>query len=141
MTEEQKQAKRAAAKVYYEANKEKIKQYSMDWRRKNPDKRREYSKKARSKEAYKKYSVEWRLLKRHSITLEQYNQILKDQGGGCAICGKTNQNGRALAVDHNHITNENRGLLCDNHNTGLGLFKDNIEELQRAINYLKEHAV
>jgi hypothetical protein len=51
------------------------------------------------------------------ITVEQYDQLLADQGGGCFICGKTKeQEGKNLAVDHDHITGEIRGILCSYHN-------------------------
>lgn len=53
------------------------------------------------------------LMKKYGITLEQYNQMLDKQDHCCAICDKHksefNQN---LAVDHNHVTGEIRGLLC-----------------------------
>jgi hypothetical protein len=55
----------------------------------------------------------------------------------CPICKRTQAEfSRAFSLDHNHETGGFRGWLCHNCNTGLGLFKDNIESLQRAINYL-----
>lgn len=45
------------------------------------------------------------------ITPEQYIEMLKSQGGRCAICrrepAKIN-----LSVDHDHDTGKIRGLLC-----------------------------
>jgi hypothetical protein len=41
-------------------------------------------------------------------------------------------------VDHDHETNKIRGLLCSRCNTGLGLFFDNISNLENAILYLKK---
>lgn len=79
----------------------------------------------------------------YGITLDQYNQLAKNQNYGCAICGQPetlkHQTGvlRNLAVDHNHSTGEIRGLLCDKHNRGLGLFQDNVEYLKKAIQYLE----
>jgi hypothetical protein len=55
----------------------------------------------------------------------------------CQICSKTDR--RALNVDHCHTTGKVRGLLCDNCNKGLGLFRDDKDLLTSAINYLKEH--
>lgn len=55
----------------------------------------------------------------------------------CQICKKKDQK-KALAIDHCHSTGVIRGLLCDNCNRALGLFKDNIDNLKNAIKYLKE---
>lgn len=53
------------------------------------------------------------LLKKYGITEVQYNQILRSQGGGCAICGKNKiTEGKNLAVDHNHHSGEIRGVVC-----------------------------
>ena len=41
-------------------------------------------------------------------------------------------------MDHNHQTNEFRGLLCKECNRSLGLFGDNIDILTNAVTYLKE---
>ncbi len=41
-----------------------------------------------------------------------------------------------LCVDHDHKTNQIRGLLCVNCNAGLGQFKDKVQFLAKAIVYL-----
>ena len=41
-----------------------------------------------------------------------------------------------LAIDHCHSTGKIRGLLCDRCNHGLGHFKDDINLLIKAIEYL-----
>lgn len=74
-----------------------------------------------------------------NITLDQYNKMLKKQNGVCALCGSTNANGYALAVDHCHTTGTIRSLLCMNCNIGLGNFKDNEKVLAKAIKYLKKY--
>lgn len=53
------------------------------------------------------------LRRTYGLGLEDYNRILEDQGGGCAVCGKTpEEEGRNLAVDHDHDTGAVRGILC-----------------------------
>jgi hypothetical protein len=54
-----------------------------------------------------------RLIAKYGITLDEYNQKLKDQNDSCAFCGKHKDNfKRALHVDHNHKTGQVRGLVC-----------------------------
>lgn len=81
---------------------------------------------------------------KHGITLEQYNTMLEEQRGKCKICGALGgrinprtQRPSNLSVDHDHKTNQIRGLLCDDCNTGLGKFKDQPKLLERAIHYLR----
>lgn len=87
-------------------------------------------------------------LRQFNLTLEQYNQMFLDQGGGCAICEDEPQLGRALCVDHDHVccqTNNGccgdcvRGLLCDRCNRLLGQARDNQNLLQAAARYLGAH--
>ena len=88
-----------------------------------------------------KYQIEksWRD-KGMEFTVEEYDKLLKEQNGGCAICGKNrNANGTRLCVDHNHDTGAIRGLLCHDCNTSIGKFNDDIEMLQKAIKYLQRY--
>ena len=70
------------------------------------------------------------------ITLDDYYVMLKEQGGGCKICGKAEGATKKLDVDHCHTTGRIRGLLCENCNRGLGLFYDNPDRLRMAADYL-----
>lgn len=74
------------------------------------------------------------------MTLEQYNAMLIEQKGVCAICGKSEEVSPkgVLSIDHDHTTGKVRGLLCDTCNRGgLGHFYDNVSLLRNAIKYLK----
>ena len=86
--------------------------------------------------------------RQYGIGWEDYQRMLTEQGGVCAICGgaesrfvtaKTRKL-RNLCVDHDHETNAVRGLLCGDCNVGLGAFKDNPTTILRAIGYLRQHA-
>lgn len=79
------------------------------------------------------------LKKSFGIGLEEYNRLLDKQGNCCAICKTTAcESGKNFAVDHDHVTGEIRGLLCMYCNTALGKFKDSVETLKNAINYLEK---
>lgn len=56
----------------------------------------------------------------------------KEQGNRCLICKEDVQ----LVIDHCHRTGIVRGLLCENCNRGLGMFKENVANLAVAANYL-----
>ena len=77
------------------------------------------------------------LKRTYGLTEEDYNNLLEKQGGGCAICGKTKeQEGKYLAVDHDHKTLEVRGILCHYHNKyTVGRHRD-ADLLRRVADYL-----
>jgi hypothetical protein len=77
-----------------------------------------------------------RMFATYGITVDEYNFMLKQQGGVCLICHVPHHVEHPLVVDHNHTTMKVRGLLCSNCNTGIGLLGDNIDLLQAAIAYL-----
>jgi hypothetical protein len=54
----------------------------------------------------------------------------------CSICRHEFKCPKDVHYDHNHKTGEYRGLLCTKCNVGLGLFRDNIDVLQSAVDYL-----
>ncbi len=72
-----------------------------------------------------------RLKNRYGLSEDQFNKMLEDQDGICVICTKP-----AVVVDHDHETNEVRGILCPQCNSGLGFFRDNAVLLNRAAEYL-----
>jgi hypothetical protein len=79
---------------------------------------------------------------RYNLSPEQYQQMLFDQGWCCKTCGINESDlkemsGKGLCIDHDHLTGKTRGLLCDDCNRGLGIFKEQEYVLQNAINYLK----
>lgn len=53
------------------------------------------------------------LKNKYGITADQYRELFQKQEGKCAICDRHQDEFKIrLAVDHNHITREIRGLLC-----------------------------
>ena len=75
-----------------------------------------------------------RLELRYGITHEKFLELKELQQNMCAICRKKTE----LHIDHCHETGKVRGLLCGPCNRALGLLKDNIDFLLKAIEYLKK---
>lgn len=74
----------------------------------------------------------------YGITLEDYNKLLEKQNYKCAICNRhQNEFTRKFAVDHCHITDKVRGLLCGNCNIGIGNLQDDINIIENALKYLR----
>jgi hypothetical protein len=76
---------------------------------------------------------------KYGITLEEYDVMLKEQDGKCAICKieeKYTEKSR-LCVDHDHETGMIRKLLCKKCNQGIGLLQDNPDFCRSAADYLE----
>jgi Recombination endonuclease VII len=84
---------------------------------------------------------------KYGMSAEEYAERLEAQGGVCAICGnpeeivysKVQGKPRALAVDHDHETGENRALLCRRCNGIIGLAHDDPDYLMAMASYLLQH--
>lgn len=85
------------------------------------------------------------LRRKFGISHLEYDEMFKSQDGVCAICGKPETRyekpgtSTDLCVDHDHRTDEVRGLLCRTCNSMLGLAGDDPDILFNAINYLKRY--
>jgi|GEM_PF-2199944 len=78
--------------------------------------------------------------------LEGYERLVTEKGNKCEICKEEKialspdrTQKRQLSIDHCHKTGKVRGILCKQCNSALGFFKDNVEFLQAAIDYLRRH--
>lgn len=80
-----------------------------------------------------------RLKAKFGITPQQYQELYDKQNGCCAVCGKTElEEGRKLAVDHDHKTGEIFGLLCSFcNNRFIGRFR-NPDRYRNAAIYLSK---
>ena len=91
------------------------------WREKNPERAREIARQSYHRDPSRARG-KW-LKYRYGITLEDYDAMLVAQGGGCALCQRFPNEGRRLAVDHDHETGRIRGLLCNPCNVMLGWYE------------------
>ena len=90
-----------------------------------------------SKSYRNEYQYYWRAMKRYGLSKEDINEMLLQQGNACKICLEPFI-GKRPCLDHCHDKGHFRGLLCDSCNKGLGDFRDNIQSLLRAADYLNE---
>lgn len=90
-----------------------------EWLKKNPSKKKDYSLRT------------W-----YGITLDQYQVLLDNQYGVCAICKQPPETDKYLVVDHDHTNGTVRGLLHSNCNTALGMLQDDPIIIEGALNYL-----
>tara|TARA_R100000773_G_C4217110_1_gene115628 strand:+ start:642 stop:1286 length:645 start_codon:yes stop_codon:yes gene_type:complete len=129
-------------RAYREKNKEKI--YAQN---KASNKRHEVARRIKSIEWYhnNKDYVAWKRLKKNFpiMTWEWFQENVLN--GKCEQCGMTNKQhlkiyDSNLHVDHDHNKNQDvpRGVLCSRHNCGMGFYDDNIEEMEKAIEYIKK---
>lgn len=97
------------------------KDYQREWKRRNPAKVTEYGRRHR-----------------HGVEPEDFERLLAEQEGRCAICGTDDE---MLRIDHCHDRRVIRGLLCDRCNRGVGFFDDNPERLRAAAEYVVREGV
>lgn len=121
--------------------------YNKAYRLKNKEKIKEIKLRFKESPNFKNKSKNSRLKNRFNITFDQFNSMLIEQNYVCKICKKSETavykykgqiKTKDLAVDHCHVTNKVRGLLCSNCNRALGHFKDSEENLFAAIEYLRK---
>lgn len=115
-------------------------EYQKAWRLRNPTYFRDYAKRHYAEKAprYIKYARRFALQSKYGLTIAQYEQMLTNQDGACAICGKLPGKVR-LAVDHNHTTGKVRKLLCNTCNIWVGVL-ENADFRLKAEAYLRAHA-
>lgn len=140
--------RRAYQRSWAAKNKDRIRGYYENNREKRLEKMREYNfkrryiRRAKQRKERELDPDKFRredLMKNYGLSLEDYEQMRIRQAGKCKICGLHESNLDArLHVDHDHVKKHVRGLLCRTCNFMIGLAKDDVENLSRAILYLQE---
>lgn len=80
----------------------------------------------------KKSRRHYRLTQRYGIGVDEVERLIERQGGVCPICRAAGP----AHVDHDHVTEAVRGILCADCNTGMGQLRDDPWVMRRAIEYL-----
>ena len=144
--------KRRDGKVYVESPCKECHQRRADeWRRANRTKDAGYSRKWRalhpetSKDVSianyyrrkEKISISLRM-KKYGLNETTFQRMMTEQKNRCPICDADISDDPC--VDHCHVTNRVRGILCRKCNSGMGHLGDSPERLRRAIQYLENQA-
>lgn len=110
------------------------------------DKKKNKERKDAKSEYYSDMNKMYKRLRIYGLTKDQFEKIMKDQEWKCLIC-KENLT-ETFNIDHDHSCCEGRyscgkcvrGILCGHCNRGLGFFKDNVEFLKDAVEYLEKYS-
>lgn len=73
--------------------------------------------------------------RKYGITQNEVDELYLQQFGLCAICHLPLEYNE-IYVEHSHLYNAVRGLVHNKCNFAIAMFEDNVELLQRAIDYL-----
>lgn len=115
------------------------------WQKKDPQYRAKESKRWREKDPkrFKARHRDQNYRAKYGLRLVEVKALWEAQGGLCAICKEpTAFGGKGGArLDHDHVTNEVRGILCNRCNCGLGQFRDNPSLLAAAVEYIVKYKV
>ena len=116
----------------YKKNPEKYRKKVREYREKNKEKMRQ--ERLLNKEKYASYKLKGR----YGITFNDKLEMIYKQNNKCAVCGDVFDGYKNAFVDHNHFTNQVRGILCKRCNFAIGNSRENILILESIIKYLKK---
>lgn len=128
------------SKQFYRDNRERYLKYSREYRKNNPKEIKKYDKqyKKDNPERIRRIKRDSRIKKIYGLSHKDWLGIWEAQDGECAICGRSFSKPSDALIDHNHKTNEVRGLLCNKCNLGIGHFDDNPRIIIKANEYLSK---
>lgn len=106
------------------------------WQQANPDRVNATQRARRARPEVKRQARAEHLKRKFGMTIEQYEEMLAAQGGGCFICGRPPREDISLHVDHDHTTGAIRGILCFRCNNALADFQEDVAVLAKAAAYL-----
>ena len=135
--EKRNEAKRADYKRNHEERKEANRAYRIEHHDEiNAVRRLKWSTDPEYRKRHKAQSAAGHRRRRYGVTPEDYERMLEEQDGCCAMCKR--YFGRALRVDHCHKTGRVRRLLCHGCNVGFGFFREDANALRTAADYSDE---
>lgn len=84
------------------------------------------------------YCLTCRQERTYGLSVGQYDLMLLDQQNRCAVCGRhVSELNHRLYVDHDHVTDEVRGLLCRWCNSVVAWFEEHPDRIDAVGQYLE----
>jgi hypothetical protein len=116
--------------------------YNKNWRKNNKDKVIKMQK--NFKKTHPNYQKNWIFKYTYGIDKKTFKKMISLQNHKCAICQKKFNYDNRLNIpclDHNHLTNKIRAVICWGCNAGIGfLIADNDESiLLNAVKYVRKY--
>jgi hypothetical protein len=90
------------------------------WQQANPERVNENHRRNNARPERKRALRDQYYRRTFGISADDFDALLAEQGGGCAICGQLPDRAASLHLDHCHDTGAIRGILCLSCNQGLG---------------------
>lgn len=93
----------------------------------------------RNKKKHYEQNIRARRRRLYGMEPDEWDRRVMMQAGCCAVCLTPFTKNKTICVDHCHDTEDVRGLLCSQCNTGIGSLGDTSLAVKRALDYLERH--
>lgn len=88
--------------------------------------------------SWKKASLRKYYRQTYGLEVEERQDLFDKANRQCQLCEiPESELAIGLVIDHDHHTGTIRGVLCGSCNSALGLFKENVSVMLKAIGYIK----
>ena len=128
---------REIARARYRADPEKAKAAVKRWQQENSERLNAYRRERNAKPEVKRRLRDGYYRRTYGVSADEVDEMLRRQGGGCAVCGDKPERLASMHLDHDHEAGRLRGLLCLSCNQGIGKFRDDPDLLRAAADYLE----
>jgi len=85
-----------------------------------------------------RYADDAHRFRTYGLSVPDFNRLLAQQNGVCAICREPEREERSLSVDHDHRTGRVRSLLCSGCNKAIGFLRESPLLARAAATYLEQ---
>ena len=85
-----------------------------------------------------RYADDAQRFRLYGLSAIEFDKMIVQQNGVCAICREPEREERSLSVDHDHKTGRDRSLLCSGCNKAIGFLRESPLLARAAAMYLEQ---